>query len=181
MCGCSSPITATLHSSSAWLCPALLQAEQREVSTDVGVQFARAHGCLFVETSAKGNVAVEQAFEELVHKVRARCCQDCVSIGWGGFLVVAERTWRRSRVTVEELAGVTAEVLPPSAEPCGVPLPSRRFWRRPASWPPAAARLASRRGSRRQRPVAAAEGCSAAQLGPLAALLYPVALYLNRV
>lgn len=44
-------------------------AEQREVSTDVGVQFARAHGCLFVETSAKGNVAVEQAFEELVLKI----------------------------------------------------------------------------------------------------------------
>lgn len=36
----------------------------------MGVQFARAHGCLFVETSAKGNVAVEQAFEELVLKVR---------------------------------------------------------------------------------------------------------------
>lgn len=45
------------------------QAEQREVSTDVGVAFARAHGCLFVETSAKGNVAVDQAFEELVHRV----------------------------------------------------------------------------------------------------------------
>lgn len=61
---------ALLHqqnASFAW--PALLQAEQREVSTDVGVQFARAHGCLFVETSAKGNVAVEQAFEELVLKV----------------------------------------------------------------------------------------------------------------
>lgn len=51
--------------------PHPLQAEQREVSTDVGVQFARAHGCLFVETSAKGNVAVEQAFEELVLKVGA--------------------------------------------------------------------------------------------------------------
>ncbi|EFN60048.1 hypothetical protein CHLNCDRAFT_133281 [Chlorella variabilis] len=44
-------------------------AETREVSTDMGVAFARAHGCLFVETSAKGNVAVEQAFEELVHKI----------------------------------------------------------------------------------------------------------------
>lgn len=39
------------------------------MSTDVGVAFARAHGCLFVETSAKGNVAVDQAFEELVHRV----------------------------------------------------------------------------------------------------------------
>ncbi|KAL4443821.1 hypothetical protein ABPG75_011558 [Micractinium tetrahymenae] len=43
--------------------------EQREVSTEQGVAFARAHGCLFVETSAKGNVAVDQAFEELVHKI----------------------------------------------------------------------------------------------------------------
>ena len=47
----------------------LPQGEQREVSTAQGVAFARAHGCLYVETSAKGNVAVEQAFEELVHKV----------------------------------------------------------------------------------------------------------------
>ncbi len=46
-----------------------LQGEQREVSTEQGMAFARAHGCLFVETSAKGNVAVDQAFEELVHKV----------------------------------------------------------------------------------------------------------------
>lgn len=47
----------------------MLQAEQREVSREMGLQFAKAHGCLFVETSAKGNVAVDQAFEELVHKV----------------------------------------------------------------------------------------------------------------
>ncbi|KAI3429564.1 hypothetical protein D9Q98_005651 [Chlorella vulgaris] len=44
-------------------------AEQREVSREMGLQFAKAHGCLFVETSAKGNVAVDQAFEELVHKI----------------------------------------------------------------------------------------------------------------
>lgn len=55
-----------------------LQAETREVSTDMGVAFARAHGCLFVETSAKGNVAVEQAFEELVHKVW--CTRVCVRV-----------------------------------------------------------------------------------------------------
>lgn len=41
------------------------------MGTEQGVAFARAHGCLFVETSAKGNVAVDQAFEELVHKVGA--------------------------------------------------------------------------------------------------------------
>ena len=43
--------------------------ETREVSKEEGVEFARSHGCLFVETSAKGNVAVAQAFEELVLKV----------------------------------------------------------------------------------------------------------------
>lgn len=34
-----------------------------------GQAFAKRHGCLFVETSAKANVAVGQAFEELVMKV----------------------------------------------------------------------------------------------------------------
>lgn len=42
---------------------------QRAVSTQEGHDFARRHGCLFVETSAKANVAVAQAFEELLHKV----------------------------------------------------------------------------------------------------------------
>lgn len=41
----------------------------REVPKEEGVEFARAHGCLFVETSARNNVAVGQAFEELVLKV----------------------------------------------------------------------------------------------------------------
>ena len=40
------------------------------MSRDEGAAFARKHGCLFVETSAKANVAVGQAFEELVRKVR---------------------------------------------------------------------------------------------------------------
>lgn len=39
------------------------------MSREQGLQFAQAHGCLFVETSAKCNVAVDRAFEELVHKV----------------------------------------------------------------------------------------------------------------
>jgi len=42
---------------------------EREVTKEEGVDFARSHGCLYVETSAKGNVAVGQAFEELVLKV----------------------------------------------------------------------------------------------------------------
>jgi Ras-related protein Rab-18 len=41
----------------------------REVTTEEGQNFARSHGSLFVETSAKADVAVTQAFEELVLKV----------------------------------------------------------------------------------------------------------------
>lgn len=43
--------------------------EQREVTKEEGHDFARRHGCLYVETSAKQNVAVSQAFEELVLKI----------------------------------------------------------------------------------------------------------------
>ena len=53
------------------LCWELRQETEREVSRDEGAAFARKHGCLFVETSAKANVAVGQAFEELVRKVPA--------------------------------------------------------------------------------------------------------------
>jgi len=42
---------------------------QRQVSREQGQEFARQHGCLFVETSAKTNLAVSQAFEELVLKI----------------------------------------------------------------------------------------------------------------
>lgn len=45
------------------------QEGDREVSIKEGQAFARKHGCLFVETSAKANTAVGQAFEELVLKV----------------------------------------------------------------------------------------------------------------
>lgn len=41
----------------------------RQVSKEEGLEFARRHGCLFVETSAKVNIAVGQAFEELVLKI----------------------------------------------------------------------------------------------------------------
>jgi Ras-related protein Rab-18 len=44
--------------------------DARRVSWEQGSEFARRHGCLFVETSAKTNVAVANAFEELVLKVR---------------------------------------------------------------------------------------------------------------
>lgn len=46
-----------------------LQAAAREVSREEGQALARKHGCLFVETSAKANLAVSQAFEELVLKI----------------------------------------------------------------------------------------------------------------
>ena len=45
------------------------QESNREVTKAEGMAFARTHGCLFVETSAKANIAVEQAFEELVLKI----------------------------------------------------------------------------------------------------------------
>jgi Ras-related protein Rab-18 len=41
----------------------------REVDRHECIEFAKKHGCLYVETSAKGNIAVGQAFEELVIKV----------------------------------------------------------------------------------------------------------------
>jgi Ras-related protein Rab-18 len=46
-----------------------LPAELREVTREEGARLARQHGCLFVETSAKGNVAVQQAFDELVLRI----------------------------------------------------------------------------------------------------------------
>lgn len=51
--------------------PCRAQDTDREVTTEEGQNFARSHGSLFVETSAKADVAVTQAFEELVLKVRA--------------------------------------------------------------------------------------------------------------
>eukprot|EP01025_Chloroclados_australasicus_P036319 TRINITY_DN37013_c0_g1_i1.p1 TRINITY_DN37013_c0_g1~~TRINITY_DN37013_c0_g1_i1.p1 ORF type:complete len:205 (-),score=17.35 TRINITY_DN37013_c0_g1_i1:362-976(-) len=43
--------------------------ESRQVSKKEGQIFSRSNGCLFVETSAKANVAVGQAFEELIQKI----------------------------------------------------------------------------------------------------------------
>ena len=49
------------------------QDTDREVTAEEGENFAKTHGCLFVETSAKADVAVTQAFEELVLKVHSGC------------------------------------------------------------------------------------------------------------
>lgn len=46
-----------------------LQGDRREVSWQEGADFAKQHGCLFVETSAKQNIAVGVAFEELVLRI----------------------------------------------------------------------------------------------------------------
>ena len=45
------------------------QQSARAVTKEEGHAFARDNGCLYVETSAKANVAVQQAFEELVQKI----------------------------------------------------------------------------------------------------------------
>lgn len=45
------------------------QHDRREVSWQEGADFAKQHGCLFVETSAKQNIAVGVAFEELVLRI----------------------------------------------------------------------------------------------------------------
>eukprot|EP00878_Enallax_costatus_P005971 GHUV01006263.1.p1 GENE.GHUV01006263.1~~GHUV01006263.1.p1 ORF type:complete len:293 (+),score=94.48 GHUV01006263.1:851-1729(+) len=45
------------------------QHERREVTWQEGADFAKQHGCLFVETSAKQNIAVGVAFEELVLRI----------------------------------------------------------------------------------------------------------------
>lgn len=43
--------------------------ENREITRDEGLRFARKHSMLFIEASARTSVGVQQAFEELVQKV----------------------------------------------------------------------------------------------------------------
>lgn len=52
------------------------------MTPEEGENFAKTHGCLFVETSAKTDVAVTQAFEELVLKVRADSIVAGVAFAW---------------------------------------------------------------------------------------------------
>lgn len=42
----------------------------REVTTQEGERMARNQGMMFIETSAKTRIGVQEAFEELVHKVK---------------------------------------------------------------------------------------------------------------
>lgn len=41
----------------------------REVSRDEGIRFAKKHRTLFLETSAKTNECVKEAFDEVVRKI----------------------------------------------------------------------------------------------------------------
>ena len=66
-CNCNTFPSACTCQSDPQLC--MDMQENREVTKDEGREFAKQHGCLFVETSAKRNIAVQQAFEELVQKI----------------------------------------------------------------------------------------------------------------
>ncbi|KAG0626263.1 hypothetical protein M758_2G115100 [Ceratodon purpureus] len=46
-----------------------LEESERVVTKKEGIAFARQHGCLFLEASAKTSINVQRCFEELVHKI----------------------------------------------------------------------------------------------------------------
>jgi Ras-related protein Rab-18 len=46
-----------------------LEESGRVVTKKEGIAFARQHGCLFLEASAKTSINVQRCFEELVHKI----------------------------------------------------------------------------------------------------------------
>jgi small GTP-binding protein len=46
-----------------------LDASTREVKTEEGLEFSQRHKLLFMETSAKDNVAVSEAFEKLIREI----------------------------------------------------------------------------------------------------------------
>lgn len=45
--------------------------ENRQVTKEEGAAFARKNAMMFIECSAKTKLGIQQAFEELVQKVRA--------------------------------------------------------------------------------------------------------------
>eukprot|EP00879_Flechtneria_rotunda_P003109 GHRR01003330.1.p1 GENE.GHRR01003330.1~~GHRR01003330.1.p1 ORF type:complete len:205 (+),score=51.42 GHRR01003330.1:70-684(+) len=57
---------------------------ERAVTKQQGHDFARNMGCLYVETSAKTNIAVQQAFEELVLKILETPALVSTALGSGG-------------------------------------------------------------------------------------------------
>ena len=50
--------------------PLTCEQENRQVSKEEGVAFARKHAMMYIECSAKTKLGIQQAFEELVQKVR---------------------------------------------------------------------------------------------------------------
>merc|ERR1711907_403672 len=46
-----------------------IDTDERQVSHEDGLEFAREHSTLFIECSAKTKVGIEQAFDELVSKI----------------------------------------------------------------------------------------------------------------
>ena len=49
-----------------------IDLENRSVTKEEGEKMARNHGMMFIETSAKTRIGVQEAFEELVNKVRKK-------------------------------------------------------------------------------------------------------------
>ena len=46
-----------------------LEEHERVVTKKEGIAFARQHGCLFLEASAKTSINVQRCFDELVQKI----------------------------------------------------------------------------------------------------------------
>ncbi|KAF6253303.1 GTP-binding protein yptV3 [Scenedesmus sp. NREL 46B-D3] len=69
---------------------------ERQVSKQQGIDFARNMGCLYVETSAKTNVAVQQAFEELVLKILETPDLVNTALGTGGVKLNQQATAQAS-------------------------------------------------------------------------------------
>jgi hypothetical protein len=65
--------------------------EERAVSRAEGVALARSHGCLFLECSALNRSGVQQAFSELVQRVRLPLSSE----RRGGVPATLPRTWVR--------------------------------------------------------------------------------------
>lgn len=49
---------------------------QRQVSAEEGMEFAKLHGMTFIETSAKDNVNIDEAFELLTQKLLDVCVNE---------------------------------------------------------------------------------------------------------